>query len=226
MLVFRDKNEWNAKPDETAVYYKLKECLRDGKTPEVSVFTALQTPPDRPFSNFRKIQRTIVSGAAGFSICTQRLALHEDGWYGTFRQSGCSAPDLEPPKPPRVTGTFDGTSDEIEYYGSWTRGAYPDAVDGTLNYSNTPGSSAQFSFEGTEITWVYALAPNRGIGSVKIDGSPRGDIDLYSPKIVWQSRTTFRDLAPGKHTFEVTVAGRKDAAATDRYIDIDALIVR
>ena len=147
----------------------------------------------------------------------------EDGWYGSFRQSGCDVLDL---KPPRVTGEFDGTSDEIDYYGSWTRGRYPAAVDGTLNYSKAGGSSAQLLFEGTEITWVYALAGNRGIGSVKIDGVPRGDIDLYNPKIVWKSHTTFGGLAPGKHTFEVTVAGRKDAAATDQYIDIDALVVR
>jgi hypothetical protein len=169
------------------------------------------------------MQRTIVSGAADFSFCAQRLNLHADGWYATFRQSGCTALDL---KPPRVTGTFDGTSDEIEYSGAWIQGPYPQAVEGTLSYSNAPASSALLSFEGTEITWVYARAGNRGIASVKIDGVPRGDVDQYGPKIIWQSRTVFRDLAPGKHTFEVTVAGRKDAAATDRYIDIDALIIR
>jgi hypothetical protein len=134
--------------------------------------------------------------------------------------------ELQLLKPYRVTGTFDGTSAEIQYTGPWTRGPYPDAVDGTLSYSNDPGASARLSFKGTEITWVYALAGNRGIGSVKIDGIPRGDIDLYSPTIIWQSRTTFAGLAQGKHTFEVTVSGLKDDPATDRYIDVDALVVR
>jgi hypothetical protein len=129
-------------------------------------------------------------------------------------------------KPHRMTGTFDGTSEAIEYSGPWTRGSYPQAVEGTVSYSNATAASARLSFRGTEITWVYAQAGNRGIGSVKIDGVPRGDVDLYNPKIVWQSHTTFGGLAPGKHTFEVTVSGRKGAAATDRYIDIDALIVR
>jgi hypothetical protein len=223
MLVFRDKTVWNMKFGETPVYQKLAQCLRDGKTPEVSVFGALQTPPDKPYSRLRLMRRTILGQAADLSICAERLTLREDGWYGSFRQSGCDALDL---KPPRATGKFDGTSDEIDYYGSWTRARYPAAVDGTLNYSKAAGSSAQLSFEGTEITWVYARAGNRGIGSVKIDGVPRGEIDLYNPKIVWQSHTTFGGLAPGKHTFEVTVAGRKDAAATDQYIDIDALVVR
>ena len=134
--------------------------------------------------------------------------------------------ELKRLKPHRMTGAFDGTSEAIVYSGPWTRGSYPQAVEGTLNYSNSPAASAWLSFRGTEITWVYALARNRGIGSVKIDGVPRGDIDLYNSEIVWQSHTTFGGLAPGKHTFEVTVSGRKDAAATDRYIDIDALIVR
>ena len=128
-------------------------------------------------------------------------------------------------KPHRMTGAFDGTSEAIEYSGPWTRESYPQAVEGTLSYSNATAASARLSFRGTEITWVYALAGNRGIGSVKIDGVPRGDVDLYNPKIVWQSHTTFGGIAPGKHTFEVTVSGRKDAAATDQYIDIDALVV-
>jgi hypothetical protein len=94
-----------------------------------------------------------------------------------------------------------------------------------VSYSNAPGAWASVSFEGNEITWVYTKAFNRGIAEVKLDGLARGDIDLYSPKIVWQARQTFKVLAPGKHTFEVTVSGKKDAAATDRYVDLDAFIV-
>lgn len=126
----------------------------------------------------------------------------------------------------RVTGTFDDTSDEIAYSGIWTHASFPWARQESLSFSNDAGSSARLSFEGTEITWVYARAPNRGIASVKIDGAPRSDFDLYSPTIMWQSRTTFRGLAPGKHTFEVAVTGRKDKISTDLYVDVDALIAR
>lgn len=222
MLVFRDKSDWNVRPDESGVYQKIAQCLRAGKAPEISLFSAIETPPASPLSHFRQTRRAILSQAEDSSVCVQRLSLHDDGWYGAFRGSGCTALDLNAP---RMTGTFDGISEEIDYDGSWTHGRYPQAVDGTESYSNAPAASAHLSFRGTAITWVYARAWNRGIGSVKIDGVPRGDIDLYSPKIIWQSRTTFGDLTPGKHTFELTVTGRKDAAATDRYIDIDALIV-
>ena len=223
MLVFRDKAAWNVKPTEAAVYRKLAECLREGKTPEVSVFSALQTPPDTPFSNLKVMQRTVASLASDYSVCAQRLTLKSDGWYGTFRGSNCTAPQF---KPLRKTGTFDDTSEEIEYSGAWTHASFASAAQGTVSFSNAPGSRALLAFRGTEITWVFTKAFNRGIASVRVDGVPREDVDLYSPKIVWQSRITFGGLAEGDHTFEVTVAGRKDKPATDRYIDLDAFVVQ
>ncbi len=109
-----------------------------------------------------------------------------------------------------MTGTFDDISDDIVYNARlWSHALFPEASGGTVTYSNSPGAAARVSFEGSEITWVYAKAFNRGIAEVKLDGIPRGDIDLYSPKIVWQTRKTFDGLAPGKHTFEVIVTGRK-----------------
>ena len=223
MLVFRDKTEWNVKPTEAAVYHKLAECLGAGKTPEVSVFSALQTPPDPPYSNFKKMQRTIASLGSDSSVCTERLTLKSDGWYGTFRASNCTAAQY---KPPRSSGNFDDTSEQIEYTGAWTHASFASAAAGTVSFSNAPGSVARLEFSGTAVTWVYTKAFNRGIASVKIDGVPREDVDLYSPKVVWQSRTSFGGLAPGYHTFELTVAGRKDAAASDRFVDVDALVVQ
>lgn len=223
MLVFRDKTEWNVKPDNAAVYHKLAECLRDTGVPEVSVFGALQTQSGPSLTHLRAVRYSIVNEATASTVCAQRLAVNAFGWYATFRASGCTNPDV---KPPRTSGTFDDTSDEIEYSGSWSQASFTTAAGGTLSFSNDPASSARLSFKGTEITWVFARAWNRGIASVKIDGVPRGEFDLYSPKIVWQSHTTFGGLAPGDHVFELALTGRKNAAATDRYTDIDALVVR
>ena len=163
--------------------------------------------------------------------CSQGASIPRRSWlwwlmpviFVVWLYRGNFGPDS---KSPRVTGTFDDTSNEIVYSGPWSSGTYPPAVNGTLSFSNDVGSSARLSFEGSEITWVYARAWNRGIASVKIDGTPRGEFDLYDPRVIWQSRTTFRDLGPGKHTFEVAVTGRKDTSSTDFNIDIDALIVR
>jgi hypothetical protein len=228
MLVFRDKTDWDLDPDDSAAYGKFAECLRSGrfpvdKTPELSIFGARQSPPKEPFNDVNMVRREIVTLASNSAVCVQRLAVNSVGWYVTFRQSNCASLGIHPVQ---ATGTFDDGSEDIRYGGLWTHASnFPAAASGTVSYSNAPGAWASVSFEGNEITWVYTKAFNRGIAEVKLDGLARGDIDLYSPKIVWQARQTFKVLAPGKHTFEVTVSGKKDAAATDRYVDLDAFIV-
>jgi hypothetical protein len=221
MLVFRDK-AWNADPDESAVYSELAECMRADHLPELSIFSARQVPPKPPLSDPRGVRGEIVKLASGSGLCVQRLAVNQVGWYATFRLSNCAPVDL---KLPQVTGTFDDISDDIVYTGEWSHASFAEAAGGTVSFSSSPGAAARLAFEGSEITWVYTKAFNRGVAEVKLDGISRGDIDLYSPKIVWQARQTYGGLTPGKHTFEVIVTGRKDAAATDRYVDLDALIV-
>jgi len=223
ILVFRDKGQWNFEPDDSDVYSKLAECLRAGKISDLSIFSTHQTPPRPPFSNPRQVRSTIISMASDSAVCVQRLAVNQVGWYATFRQSDC--PQVEAPKL-QVTGTFDDVSDSIQYTGLWSRSPQPAAAGGTVSYSNDPGAVARLPFEGSQITYVYSKAPNRGIAEIRLDGVPRGDIDLYSPNNVWQARKTFSDLPPGKHKFELIVSGRKDAAATNHYVDVDALIVR
>jgi hypothetical protein len=127
---------------------------------------------------------------------------------------------------PKDGETVDDVNPAIVYSGQWTHALFRDAAKGTTSFSTAIGSSARVSFTGTSVTWVYARAFNRGIASVKIDGVPRGDVDLYSANIVWQASTMFKDLSPGAHTLELTVSGRKDKAAADRYIDLDAFVIR
>ncbi|HEX4277793.1 MAG TPA: hypothetical protein VHZ74_20705, partial [Bryobacteraceae bacterium] len=220
MYVFRDTAEWNADPDNATVYAKLAASLRTENIPDLSVFAVRQTPPKAPFTDLRAVQRDVLIMASESSICMQKITLDAVGWYATFRQSGCD------PRPPHLSGGFDDTSLDIEYSGLWTSARLPGAANGTLSFSNVVGSAARLSFKGTEITWVCSKAFNRGIAEVRVDGVSQGEVDLYSPKIEWQSRRIYGNLAPGRHTFEVIATGRKRAAATDRYVDVDALIVR
>ena len=223
MLVFRDKMDWNIDPTDPAVYNKLAQCARAENIPEISVFSARQSPPREPFTRLKTVRQTVVKDASDAALCVDKMAVNPVGWYTTLRFSGCKPTGV---RPLQVTGTFENGSDEIDYEGGWLRGGFQAAASGTTSFTNVAGASATLSFEGTEITWVFAKAFNRGIAEVKIDGVPRGTVDLYSPKIVWQTHKTFGDLKPGKHTFEVIASGKKDAPATDRYVDIDELIVR
>ncbi|HEY3824762.1 MAG TPA: hypothetical protein VGL82_09395 [Bryobacteraceae bacterium] len=222
MLVFRDETQWNFQPDDFDVYSKLAECLRALKVRNLSIFSVRQVPPKPPFSDLKQVKRTIVTLSGQSAICVQRLAVNPIGWYVTFRRTNCAPLNIAPIQ---VTGAFDDISDDIGYRGSWIHKSFSPASGETVSYSNIAGASARLSFEGSELTYVYTKTFNRGIAQVRLDGNARADIDLYSSRTEWQSRTVFRDLRPGKHTFEVTVSGRKDAGATDRYVDVDALIV-
>lgn len=223
MVVFRDKTDWNIDPTDPAVFARLAQCIRAENIPEISVFSPRQSPPREPYSDVRLTRRTLVKDAFDAGLCVNREKMNSVGWYATFRMSGCPPPDVNPLQ---VTGTFDNDSEDIDYYGKWHHGDFRQAASGTTTYTDTPGASAKLSFEGTEITWVYAQAFNRGIAEVRLDGQSRGEVDLYNPKIGWQMRRTFGGLAAGKHTFEVRVTGRKDAGSTAANVDIDELIAR
>ena len=131
------------------------------------------------------------------------------------------APQLELP-----AGVVDDASPAVVFLGNWTAGAFGRAYGGTLTYSDRPGAVARFSFEGTELQYVYTNAPNRGMALVTIDGSPRGTLDLYAPQIVWQVRAVFGGLEAGPHQVEIQVLGRHDSASSGDFVDVDALVGR
>jgi hypothetical protein len=117
----------------------------------------------------------------------------------------------------------DDTSPAVVYAGKWSAGAFGSAFRGTLTYSDAPGATARFSFEGTGLLYAYTRAPNRGMALVTIDGSMSRTVDLYDPQPVWQARTLFDGLKPGTHRAEIQVLGRHNPASSGDFVDIDAL---
>lgn len=223
MLVFRDTEEWNADPDNRAVYEKIARAMSASNTREVDVFASRQTPPKAPFLNLKMVRRTILAEAAKSELCPQKMSIDPTGWYIILRTFGCNAPEI---KPLQLQGAFDDASEEVDYAGEWTHATLPLAAGGTEASSRSPQASAHLDFVGTEVMYVYSKANNRGVAAVKIDGVARQDIDLYSPAIVWQSKTLFSDLGPGKHTIQISVSGAKNAKATDSVVDVDGFVVR
>ena len=125
------------------------------------------------------------------------------------------------------SGTYDNMDRSIRYLGAWIfDNKFEEATDGTIVYSKSPGDSFRFRFRGSEISWVYTRAFNRGMAAVSIDGEEKETVDLYSPDIHWQSRTTLSGLGGGEHVLEVRVLEDKHPNATDRYVDVDQIIVK
>jgi hypothetical protein len=96
----------------------------------------------------------------------------------------------------------------LRYSGSWTVGANPMLYQGNDHYSNSPGASASFDFNGTGFRLYAAKDFPHGIMAVSVDGGPPVDVDLYSrPRqdaIVYERL----DLAAGPHTVVLSHTGR------------------
>ena len=139
---------------------------------------------------------------------------------------------IEPPRPAdpphtKGSGAYDNTDSSIRYIGAWTfDNQFEEAANGTIVYSNNPGDSFRFQFQGGEISWVYTKAFSRGMAAVSIDGEEKETVDLYSSDIHWQSRTTLSGLSDSEHVLEVRVLEDKHSDATDRFVDVDQIIVR
>jgi hypothetical protein len=232
MLVFRDKTRWNLDPDEAPAYKQFAELLKVEGTPALSVFDVRQEQSKSPFSDIKGVQSQILTLASSSAVCVQKMLVGQTYWYVTFRPSGCQpiaaghergasggAPGIKASQP------ADDTDDAIDYVGAWSHGNFEGARGGTLSYSRDAGAVARATFQGSEITYIYTKAFNRGIAEIRIDGISKGNIDLFSPNIVWQARNAFGGLRRGKHTVEVLVTGNKNLKAADSYVDVDALIV-
>ena len=137
--------------------------------------------------------------------------------------------DREPLPDRRImnSGSYDNMYRSIRYIGSWILdGQFKEATNGTIVYSNKPGDSFRVRFQGGEISWVYTKAFNRGRAAISIDGEEKETVDLYSSEIHWQSRTTLSGLSDSEHVLEIRILEDKHPDATNRFVDIDQIIVK
>lgn len=124
-------------------------------------------------------------------------------------------------------GTYDDLDPAILLSGDWERNEqFEETYRHSISFTDTPGAEVRFAFLGSELTWVFTKAPNRGIAAISIDGIPKGTVDLYSAKAQWQSRLLFDHLAPGRHMLVIRVTGKSAPAAQGKFVDVDALQVK
>ncbi len=124
-------------------------------------------------------------------------------------------------------GTYDDNNAQFRYFGTWTpttgvSGAY----NSTHTLSKTAGSLFRFTFDGSQVTYVFTRAYNRGKAAVTLDGVDIGYIDMYSATTQRQQTFTLGGLGTGTHILNINVTGQKNSASADTYVDADALIVQ
>jgi hypothetical protein len=109
------------------------------------------------------------------------------------------------------------------FHGSRSR----DWSGATASFNRADGARATFSFTGTAITWISFTAPWAGIARIYVDGTFVQELDLYSP--TEQARAPvfqMTGLTPAvTHTIAIESTGRKNAAATDFSVVVDAFDV-
>jgi len=125
--------------------------------------------------------------------------------------------------PPRQ---YDDRDPRIEYTGAWWRGEFPEAWRNSITFADRPGAQLRFRFAGQSVTYRFTKAFNRGVAAVEIDGQPRGEVDLYSERVVWQSEAAWNGLAQGEHTIVIRVAPRRNPASKGTFVDLDGFVVR
>jgi len=136
------------------------------------------------------------------------------------------ANNAPPPPPPAGSGArFEETDPSVVLTpnGGWTSDASRSWSGGSAAFSTTQGAQATFTFTGTSVTWIGGRARGTGIARVSVDGTFRAEVDTYSKtEEIRVSMYTASGLANTSHTLTIEVTGRKNAAADDTFIVVDA----
>ena len=222
MLVLRDLPRWSLDLREQALYEEIAKCIKELNLPSLTIFFTRHEPAAVPVQQEPELGDRILTMTAANSLCVSKLRVVGARVYASLVPGQC-VPDVEARQ---KCSKCDDTNWAITYRGNWQRGELEWASNSTLTYTNDAAALLQFSFDGTELRYWYAKAPNFGWATVVIDGVMKGIVNLYSPKIEWQSVSDFRGLAPGHHTVEIRATGRHSPQSSDSYIDIDALEAR
>ena len=125
--------------------------------------------------------------------------------------------------------TYDNSHSQFRYIPSngW---AQQSGISGTYNntqsLADVTGSFFRFAFDGSQVTYLFSRAANRGIAAITIDGNDLGTIDMWSSTTVRQQSLTWGNLGSGTHVLNVLVTGNKNSQSTGTFVDVDALIVQ
>jgi len=125
---------------------------------------------------------------------------------------------------------FQEEDPSVAYSGDWIHGNLNRSwSEGTISESATPGAQATFTFTGTSVSWIGCRKLTTGIARVYVDRVFVTEIDTFEPApIEGYQNTVFRadGLANGTHTLTIEATGRKNPAAANNYVVVDAFDVR
>ena len=128
------------------------------------------------------------------------------------------------------TTTDDATTagtDHFTYSGTWgAPTGLSDLYGGTAHWSSTSGSSATYTFNGTQVAIHGVKDVDQGIAGISVDGGSVTYVDDYSPSRLAQATLwSSCGLSPGTHTVTVSVTGTKNSSSSSDIIALDDAVV-
>jgi hypothetical protein len=114
---------------------------------------------------------------------------------------------------------LDDSDRAIEYTGGWHRKADPAASNGGYHVRvgvNPRGAAARLVFNGTSVTYFYAVSNQGGTADVYLDGALKQTLSYAGPgAITFGSALTYSNLAAGSH--ELKIVHRSGAVYVDGF---------
>jgi hypothetical protein len=162
--------------------------------------------------------------------CT--VSEYELGGYALSRVVECKGDESHTeahtdmrPLTPVGAGTYDDFDDALHFNGDWEQNrTFNGPYRHTISFTDEPGATVQFAFNGQAVTYLFTRTFNRGIAQIRIDGADWGAIDLYAAGTEWQSRRKFA-VSAGHHVIEIRVSGRNSPGSSGKYVDVDGFVV-
>jgi hypothetical protein len=114
------------------------------------------------------------------------------------------------------------SSSAIKYARTWKTSLSSSYLDGAVRQSRVTGATASYTFTGSQVAWIAALAPTRGSARVYLDGRHVATVNLYSRTVQTQRAVyTYSWATAGRHRITIRVSG----TAGHPRVDVDGFAV-
>jgi hypothetical protein len=151
-------------------------------------------------------------------------------WVDAFEAiapAAAAAPAAPAPTPVPTTSStvtrVEQNSSQVVLTGDWPINNLSIHSGASAVLSMTPGSKADFTFNGTGANWIAYRDEWSGIARVYVDGTLLGQVDTYaSPSAAKTKAYSVSALTAGTHTLTIEVTGTRSAASGGSWVWVDA----
>jgi len=158
-------------------------------------------------------------------LTIESLHSHDDStnqawiWIDAFDvQNGT----LVDPSQVAASTNVDQTDPSINYLGHWFTQSGAQYSGGSVNMAVDPGARADFTFNGSAVTWIGYRDQWSGQAQVLLDGAVQQTVDTYlNPSAAQTVTYSLSGLSPGKHVLSIVVVGTHSSDSAGDWVWLD-----